>query len=68
MILTGIGVGEIVFVVGIRVRVTQFGKQRSFQCFHLFGLIVFDVVVAQQVQATVDDQVGPVGLDRKSVV
>ncbi|MNR10673.1 hypothetical protein D3C85_1269360 [compost metagenome] len=43
---------------------TQFGKQRSFQGFHFFGLIIVDVVVAQQVQATVDHQVRPMGLQR----
>ncbi|MNN33252.1 hypothetical protein D3C81_1470040 [compost metagenome] len=43
---------------------TQFSQQFSFQCFHFLGLIVVDVVVAQQVQATVDDQVRPVGVER----
>ncbi len=43
---------------------TQFRQQFTFQCFHFFRFGVVDVVVAEQVQAAVDHQVGPVGLQR----
>ena len=41
---------------------TQFSKQRSFQCFHFFGFFVFYMVVTQKMQATVYHQMGPLGL------
>ena len=41
---------------------TQFCKQRSFQRFHFFGFVVIYMVVAQQMQAAVNHQMGPVGL------
>ena len=50
------------FIVCIRVGVAQFGEQVLFQAFHLFGFSVVDMVVAEQVQAAVDHQVGPVRL------
>lgn len=35
------------FVVRIRVGMTQFCKQRSFQRFHFFGFVVIYMVVTQ---------------------
>src|SRR5690606_27161993 len=49
-------------VFGIGVGMTQFGQRLAFESFHLVGFGIIDVVIAQQVQAAVDDQVRPVRL------
>ncbi|MCY1456060.1 hypothetical protein D9M71_732550 [compost metagenome] len=42
----------------------QFSKQFPLQLFHFFRFCVFDMVVAEQMQAAVDDQVRPVRRQR----
>ena len=49
-------------VVSVRVWMTQFGKQRSFQRFHLFSFFIFYMVVTQKMQAAMNHQMRPVGL------
>ena len=48
------------FTVGIGV--AQFSEQLAFQFFHLLGFVIFQMIVAEQVQAAMDDQMRPVRL------
>ena len=47
---------------------TQFGKQRSFQCFHFLGFLVIYMVVTKQMQAAVNHQVSPMGVQRLALL
>src|SRR3989338_4499888 len=50
------------FVVGVGVGMTQLGEQLLFQAFHFEGFGFVHMVIAEQVQAAVDDQMSPVGV------
>ena len=46
-----------------RVGVPQFSQQLALQCFHLLGFGIFDVIVAEQMQAAMDNQMRPVRVE-----
>src|SRR5690606_35005472 len=46
----------------------QFGQQLAFQCFHGLGFVLFNVVMTQQMQAAMDDHMGPVCLRRLALL
>ena len=44
----------------IRIRKALAGKSEDFQGFHLFGVVIVDMVVTQQMEYAVDDHMRPV--------
>ena len=56
--------GRLLFLGNVRIGIPKSKHYLCFQRFHLFGLIVFDVVVAKQMQATVYNHMCPVGVQR----
>ena len=47
-------------MLDIRISDTEHGKDLALECFHVFGIVIVLVIIAEQMQGAVNGQVGVV--------